>query len=125
MLARALCAQGRYAEAEAFTRASEEAARPNDVFANVTWRSVRATVLGRQGKLQAAEAQAREAVGFAAQSDFLDAHGDALVDLAEVLRLMRRPQEARGALEEAARLYEQKENVVSAARARSLLEKNA
>ena len=125
MLARALCAQGRYAEAEAFTRASEEAARPNDVFANVTWRSVRATVLGRQGKLQAAEAQAREAVGFAAQSDFLDAHGDALVDLAEVLRLMRRPQEARGALEEAARLYEQKENVVSTARARSLLEKYA
>ncbi|MGZ4414456.1 MAG: AAA family ATPase [Gaiellaceae bacterium] len=122
LLARALCAQGRYSEAEEFTRASEEAARANDVLSNVMWRSVRGTVRARQGELDAAEALAREAVSFAAQSDFLNVHGDALMDLAEVLRLARRSKEAARALEEAVRLYEQKGNIVSAAKARSLLE---
>jgi hypothetical protein len=42
LLARALGAQRRYPEAIEYTKASEEAARPNDVFANVTWRAVRA-----------------------------------------------------------------------------------
>ena len=65
---------------------------------------------------------AREAVAFAAASDFLDSHGDALVSLAEVLRQAARPQEAAAALEEAAQLYEQKGNVVSAARVGSRLE---
>jgi ATP/maltotriose-dependent transcriptional regulator MalT len=116
---------GRYAEAEEFTKASEQAARPNDVLSNVMWRSVRATVRGRQGKLDEAEALAREAVGFALQSDFLNVHADALVDLADVLRLARRSDEANHALEEAAQLPEQKGNIVSAARARSLLAANA
>ena len=65
---------------------------------------------------------AREAVAFAAESDFLDSHGDALVSLATVLRLAGRPQEAGTALEGALQLYEQKGNEVSAARARSQLE---
>jgi DNA-binding SARP family transcriptional activator len=125
VLARVLCAQGRYAEAEEFTKASEQAARPNDVLSNVMWRSVRATVRGRQGELDEAEALAREAVGFAAQSDFLNVHADALVDLADVLRLARRSDEADHVLEEAAQLYEHKGNVVSAAKARSLLASHA
>jgi predicted ATPase len=125
LLARVLCTQGQYPEAEEFTRASEKAARANDVLSNVMWRSVRATVRGRQGELDEAEALAREAVSFAAQSDFLNVHGDALVDLAEALQLARRPEEASRALESAAELYEQKGNVVSAARARSLLTAHA
>jgi tetratricopeptide (TPR) repeat protein len=125
LLARVLCAQGRYVEAEEFTTASEEAARANDVLSNVMWRSVLATVRGRQGELEEAEALASEAVGFAAQSDFLNVHGDALADLAEILRLAQRSEDADRALEGAARLYERKGNVVSAAKARSLIAAHA
>jgi DNA-binding SARP family transcriptional activator/tetratricopeptide (TPR) repeat protein len=121
LLARALCAQDRHAEAEKFTRASEAAAHANDVFANVTWRSVRAMVLAREGDVEAAAALGREAVAFAEQSDFLNAHADALLDFADVLELAGRPKDAASRREEALRLYEQKGNVVSAARARSLL----
>jgi Flp pilus assembly protein TadD len=47
---------------------------------------------------------------------------DALADLAEVLARRGRNDDARAALEEAVTLYERKGNVVSMARARSLLD---
>jgi hypothetical protein len=50
---------------------------------------------------------------------------DALVDLAEVLRLVGRKDEPKDVLEDALRLYERKGNVVSAARARDVLAKAA
>ena len=103
LLSRALCAQGRYDEAEQLSRESEEAARPNDIHSHILWRTTRAQVLAHRGELESAEALAREAVAFAAASDFLDSHGDALMSLAEVLRQAARPQEAAAALEEAAR----------------------
>jgi class 3 adenylate cyclase/tetratricopeptide (TPR) repeat protein len=122
LLARAVYAQGRDEEAEQLTRECEQAARPNDVFSNILWRATRAQVLARRRDLGAAEALAREAVVFAADSDFLDAHGDALRDLAEVHRLAGRANDARAALEQALHFYEQKGNVVSAGKARALLE---
>ncbi len=122
LLSRATCAQGRYDEAEQLSRESEEAARPNDIHSHILWRTTRAQVFAHRGELESAEMLAREAVAFAAASDFLDSHGDALVSLAEVLRQAARPQEAAAALEEAAQLYEQKGNVVSAARVGSRLE---
>ena len=90
-LARALFAQGRDGEAERLTQECEEATRPNDVQANIIWRATRALVLARRGELGPAEALAGEAVAFAADSDFLESHADALVDLAEVRRLAGRP----------------------------------
>jgi hypothetical protein len=51
------------------------------------------------------------------RTDHLDLHGDALSTLAEVLT--DRPLEAASALEQAAKVCERKENVVSAARARA------
>jgi tetratricopeptide (TPR) repeat protein len=121
LLARALYAQRRYDDAYQFTVESEQAARPNDIHSHILWRTTRAKVLARYGRLDAGEALAREAVAFAAASDFLDSHGDTLVDLAEVLRLRGRGAEATEAVEEAVPLYEQKENVASAARARAIL----
>jgi len=123
LLARAVCAQGRYEEADQLSKESAAAARPNDIHSHILWRTTRARVLAHTGKLEVAEAFAREAVAFAAESDFLDSHGDALVDLAEVLRLADRPQEAATALDQAVQLYERKGNVFSAGRTRALLDR--
>jgi class 3 adenylate cyclase len=119
MLARTLCAQGRDAEAEHYTRASEEAAHPNDVLSQIVWRSTRAKVLAHRREFEAAETFALEAVAFAEQSDFLNAHADALMDLAAVLQLAGRSDGAADALSRAQALYERKGNIVMAERARA------
>jgi tetratricopeptide (TPR) repeat protein len=121
-LAEYVYTQGRYDDAEQYTEDCEEAARANDVHSQIMWRAIRAKVLARRGEFETAERLAREAVTFAADGDFLLAHGDALVSLAEVFELAGRPEEAAAAVEEAIRLYELKGSVVSATKARSLLE---
>ncbi len=121
MLAQALCAQERDDEAERLTREAEGAARPNDVHTQMLWRATRAKVLARRGEFAAAEVLARQAVAFAAESDFLENHGDALMVLADVLRLGGQPGEASTSVAQALQLFDQKGNVPSAARARSLL----
>jgi Tfp pilus assembly protein PilF len=121
ILARVLCAQCEYAEAEEFSRASEAPARANDVLANVIWRSARALARAGLGDLETAESLARDAVAFAGQSNFLNVHGGALVALAEILERTGRGEDAASALRDAVSLYEQKGNTVSAAHARALL----
>jgi tetratricopeptide (TPR) repeat protein len=120
LLARTVCAQGRYDEAFRLTRESEEAARPNDIHSHILWRTTRAQVLAQRGELEAAEALALEAVAFAAESDFLDSHADALMVLAELRMQAGRREEAAAQVEEAVRLYEQKGNLLSSERARAL-----
>ena len=122
MLAQTVYEQGRYDEAEAIAAEASDAARPIDVQCQTISRTVRAKVLARRGEAERAEELAREAIGFVESSDFLPAHSEALMDLAEVLRLLGRPREAGAALDEAVRLHELKGNVVSAARARRLSE---
>jgi class 3 adenylate cyclase/tetratricopeptide (TPR) repeat protein len=119
-LANALYMQGRYEEADGLTRESERAARANDVAAQIEWRAARAKAIARKGDLEAARSLAREAVAFAAESDFLIFHGHALVALAEVLRLADRPAEAASAVEEAVARYEQKGDLASATKAHAL-----
>jgi tetratricopeptide (TPR) repeat protein len=121
-LAQAVYAQGRYDEAEELAREASEAVRPIDIQSGTVCRTVKAKVLARRGEAKAAEGLAREAISFVEQSDFLSAHAEALMDLAEILRVVGRPDEAHPVLEQALRLYEQKGNVVSVARARALLE---
>jgi DNA-binding SARP family transcriptional activator/class 3 adenylate cyclase/tetratricopeptide (TPR) repeat protein len=121
LLARAVCAQGRYDEAERLTGESKEAARPNDIHSHILWRTTRAQVLAHKGDLESAEALAAEAVGFAAKSDFLDSHADALMVLAELRMQAGHKEDAVAHAREAIRLYEQKENRLSAERARSRL----
>ena len=84
--------------------------------------TTRAQVLAQRGELAAGKALASEAVAFAAESDFLDSHGDALMSLTDVLHLADRLDDAGTALEQAASLYAQKGNIVSAAKARARLE---
>ena len=117
LLAQAVYAQGRYDEAEDLALEVRAASRPIDVQSETIWRTVKAKVLARRGEAHAAEELAREAIAFVEQSDFLPVHAEALMDLAEILRLADRPGEAGSAVEKAIRLYEQKGNVVAAAKA--------
>ena len=84
--------------------------------------ATRALALARLGRLEEAETLAREAVGYAEGTQFLGYHAEALLVLAEVLRLVGRPADAVTALEEAAGVFDLKGNVVSAAKARAVLE---
>jgi class 3 adenylate cyclase/tetratricopeptide (TPR) repeat protein len=119
-LARAVYAQGRYEEADGYANLSEELGASDDIATRVPSRGVRAKVAARRGDWGQAEALAREAAALSQATDCLDLRGEAQMDLAEVLRLGGRAEEAHGHLESAMREFEAKGNVVSAERARSL-----
>ena len=70
-----------------------------------------------KARLDADPGLADEAVGVADLTDDLNLRADALVNLAESLRLADAPDQATDALQRAVQLYEQKGNVVGAARA--------
>jgi ATP/maltotriose-dependent transcriptional regulator MalT len=121
MLAQAIYVQGRVDEAERFCDVSEQTAAADDLWTQVLWRSVRGKILARQGRVEEGVSLAREAVRLIERTDLLTHRGDALLDLAEVLRLDPRPSahEERTLALKAVALYEQKGNLVSAKRARS------
>ena len=85
------------------------------------WRQVRAKVHARRGEHADAERLAREAVAICDETELLDQQGDAYADLAEVLLLTGKPDEAAAALEQALERYERKGNLVSAQRMRDRL----
>jgi class 3 adenylate cyclase/tetratricopeptide (TPR) repeat protein len=122
LLARTLEFQGRLDEAESFTVVSEQTAPRDDLASQTTWRGVRARVLARRGELEQAEQLAREAVAIGERTDFLVWRGEALLDLAEVLRLGGDAATSRCAAERALRLFRAKGHVVLADRTRILLE---
>jgi tetratricopeptide (TPR) repeat protein len=119
LLAEVLYRQGELAEAEEYTRVSEELAAEDDVASQFRWRAVRAKVLVRQGSFEEAEAMARRAVELIGGSDEINSQGEALMDLMEVLRVAGRPAEAAEAARDALALFEAKGNTVSAALARA------
>jgi class 3 adenylate cyclase/tetratricopeptide (TPR) repeat protein len=121
LIAEALYAQGRDAEANRYALLSAEAASPDDFVSQVISRAVRAKVITRRGEAHEAERIARESVALAAQTDFSWLHGDALVALATVLVAAGKDGDARSALEDALRLYEQKGDAISSAKAWALL----
>jgi class 3 adenylate cyclase/tetratricopeptide (TPR) repeat protein len=112
-------------EALDLARESGELAAEDDITAQVPWRMAKAKVLARQGNGAEAGQLAREAVDIAERTDWLNLQGDAHMALAEVLRLTGRQGDAAEAARHAVDRFEQKGNVVSAARARSLLEEVA
>jgi class 3 adenylate cyclase/tetratricopeptide (TPR) repeat protein len=112
-LARAVFSQGRYDEAERLTQVSADSASDDDRITQAMWRGTRAKVLARRGDADA-ERLARESVELALETDCLNMQADALVDLAETLRLLNRRGETVDVLEEAIGLYKKKGNLVSA-----------
>jgi predicted ATPase/class 3 adenylate cyclase len=117
LLAHALYALGEYDEAEAFSRASEDAAAPDDVLSQVLWRSALAKIRARAGELERAEALARKAVQIVEGTDFLNAQADTFLDLSEVLMLADRRDEALAAAQESVNRFRQKANLPSLERA--------
>jgi DNA-binding SARP family transcriptional activator/tetratricopeptide (TPR) repeat protein len=122
MLAQARLVQGRDDDAEALAATSERCAVAEDHSTQALWRSVRGRVLARRGAHEEAEALAREAVAILEPTDALTDRGDALLALAEILRLRDRPAEAAGAAREALELYRRKGAVVLADRAQPLVD---
>jgi hypothetical protein len=82
---------------------------------------LRGRLLAREGLIAEGETLAVDAIRIAEQTDALTHHGEALLDLAEVLRLGERHAEAAERIEEALALFDAKENAASARVARSLL----
>jgi tetratricopeptide (TPR) repeat protein len=107
LLARALLAQGRAAEAEAVTRESEALAG-DDLQAAIAWRGVRAEALAQRGEHATAIELARTAVTMASETDALLVHADARVALAAVLRAAGRHNEAEAEERRARELWEAK-----------------
>jgi tetratricopeptide (TPR) repeat protein len=113
-LARTIYVQGRYDEAERFTKVSEQLAGSGDIASQIEWRLIRAMVLARRGDFKDAEQLARKAVRLAEETDDIGSRGTALRDLAEVLDLEGKPDEAMSLILRARELFEQKGNVVAA-----------
>jgi class 3 adenylate cyclase/predicted ATPase len=122
VLADALVMQGRDDEAVPFLELSQRWALDDDIDPQIAWRRVKAKVLARRGDLEPAEKLGREAVAIANRTDWPHDTAMALEDLAEVLALAGRSTESVSVREDAVRRYEQKGNVVSAARLRAQLQ---
>jgi hypothetical protein len=106
MLARALYAQGKLAEAKRFAELCRLEVYDDD-FTGIG-SGARALVAAREGDDQTAVLLAEEGVRRVSASDFLWSHGDRLVELAEVHTLAGRGGDALAALARADALYERK-----------------
>jgi class 3 adenylate cyclase/tetratricopeptide (TPR) repeat protein len=120
-LGRVLCELGRYEEAEQLARKGRELGAPEDLLTQIEWRRVQALVHSARGEDAEAELLAREAVGFAFETDSPMWQGQALCDLGEVLEASGRRHEAAATLEQALKCYERKEIVPLARRVRERL----
>ncbi|TML69517.1 MAG: adenylate/guanylate cyclase domain-containing protein, partial [Actinobacteria bacterium] len=112
-IARALYAADELEEADTWADRSAELGASDDALTQMLWRQAKAKVLARRGEHAEAERLAREAVAIGEDSDFLDGQGDAFDDLAEVLVVVGKADEAAEALEQALERFERKGNVVS------------
>jgi class 3 adenylate cyclase/tetratricopeptide (TPR) repeat protein len=121
-LATSLYALERLDEAEEWARRAARQTPHDDVASQMLWRQVQAQVLARRGEHEQAQQVAWESVSLAQETDMLNFHGNALADLAEVYALAGRAEDGSAQLEHALVLYEQKRNLVAAAKARRRLE---
>jgi class 3 adenylate cyclase/tetratricopeptide (TPR) repeat protein len=121
LLAQALAAAGRDAEAEAVLAEVAAIAAPDDFDAHGRMRTVRALLLARRGQVEEAERLAREALEIVGTTDYLDSRADTHAALAEVLEAAGRLEDAASELRAALELFERKGNVVRAAQVRERL----
>jgi class 3 adenylate cyclase/tetratricopeptide (TPR) repeat protein len=120
--ARALLALGDVDRAAASAALTRELADPDDLDAQVLWRSAEGRVAAVRGSLAEAVRLAEEAVQLASQTVDIVLQADALVDLATVLRAVGREDEAGPPIREALQLYEQKGAVAAVRQTRQMWE---
>ncbi len=117
LLGEALCAQGRYDEAEQLTTFTEESADADDAYSQALWRCVRAKTLAQRGELSRAEQLARESIERADTTDFLHLRWHVHASAGDVLARANKARDASAMLTSALHLAEQKGNEVGARRA--------
>jgi class 3 adenylate cyclase/tetratricopeptide (TPR) repeat protein len=118
-LAKALYELGRIEEADSWVDRSAKLGGSEDAFTQLLWREVKGKVLARRGDHAEAERVAREAVAIAEGTDLLNGQADTYADLAEVLVIGGRLDEAAAELKQSLDGYERKGNLVSAERVRA------
>ncbi len=111
----------RLEEADAWAGRAAALGASDDAFTQMLWRQAKAKILARRHEHAEAERLAREAVVIGEETEMLDAQGDAHADLAEVLLLGGKADEAAAALEQALERYERKGNLASTERAQARL----
>jgi class 3 adenylate cyclase/tetratricopeptide (TPR) repeat protein len=119
LISRAIRDMGRDDDAMAFSRIAEDAAAADDVETQALWRSVRAPILARAGRLLEAESLARSAAALIRPTDALTMQGDTAYELAIVLWLAGQTEESLRSIDTAIGIYEAKRDLMSAARARA------
>jgi class 3 adenylate cyclase/tetratricopeptide (TPR) repeat protein len=119
MLADVLELADKHDEADRFARTSQEASDPDDIDSQARWRTVKAKLLAKQGRLEEAETLAREAVDLAAPTDVLNLHGHCYLALGAVLQASGRQTEAGEAFTEAVRAFDRKGNLAAASQTRA------
>jgi predicted ATPase len=119
-LAQALCALGSYDEADEWAARAQSLGAADDVMTQMVWRQARARILAHLGDVEGGLYLAREAVALGEQTDALNGHADALIDLSQILALGGQFDPAMSAARQAVDLYRRKGNTVMADRARAL-----
>lgn len=121
MVGEAVYEQGNFEEADRYTKMSQEMFAADDVTSKTDWGPVRAKLMARAGDAEGAEKLGREVVKIASATDELFDHADALMDLAEVYKLIGRPDDASRCAQEALALFEKKGVTAAAERARAFV----
>jgi len=119
LLARSICSQGRWDDAEPL--ATFAASREGSVFGAMAKGSL-ARVRAHLGRVDEAELLVQEAVAELEGTDFLTDRADVLTDAADVFLLAGRADDAADALALALTLYEQKGDVVTPPRIQAMLD---
>jgi tetratricopeptide (TPR) repeat protein len=119
-LAQARIALGKYTEA---SEAAEVAASSANAIERALGLGALARIRAKEGDTAAAQELIDEAGAIVERTDFLFDRGTVQLDRAEVMDLLGRSEEARAARERALAMFEEKGDLVSAARTRLLLER--
>ena len=113
-LADLLWERGARDEAEELVERARTLSAPDDSLTEMKWRSVLAKLLAARGLVAEASALAAEATEIGSATGYLDWFAGVLVDVAEVMRIAGRTDDASAALRRAHDLYDRKGNVVAA-----------
>jgi tetratricopeptide (TPR) repeat protein len=122
MLGRVLYDLGRFEEAERYVEIALRIGAADDLATQVPARSTQALVHAARGQFAEADRLAREAVELFADAESPNLQGDAWLDLAQVLRMAGKPEDAGHAAGEALAFYERKGNRPASGTARAFID---